>query len=47
MRRKLFTFLVAFLATLSGVVWGQGSASSPIELGKDSPTLKILNSATL
>ena len=23
MRRKLFTFLVAFLATLSGAVWGQ------------------------
>lgn len=45
MKRKLFTFLVAFLATLSGVVWGQGSASSPIELGKDSPTLKITDSS--
>ena len=43
--RKLFTFLVAFLATLSGAVWGQGSASSPIELGKDSPTLKITDSS--
>ena len=28
MRRKLFTFLVAFLATLSGAVWGQ----TPIEI---------------
>lgn len=28
MRRKLFTFLVAFLATLSGAVWGQ----EPIEV---------------
>ena len=34
MRRKLFTFLVAFLATLSGAVWGQnsysGSSADPI-----------------
>ena len=44
MRRKLFTFLVAFLATLSGAVWGQGSASSPVELGESSPTLEITNS---
>lgn len=43
--RKLFTFLVAFLATVSGTVWGQGSADSPIELGKDSPTLKITDSS--
>lgn len=43
--RKLFTFLVAFLATVSGAVWGQGSADSPIELGKDSPTLKITDSS--
>lgn len=42
--RKLFTFLVAFLATLSGAVWGQGSASSPVELGESSPTLEITNS---
>lgn len=43
--RKLFTFLVAFLATLSGAVWGQGSADSPMELGKDSRTLEITNSS--
>lgn len=43
--RKLFTFLVAFLATLSGAVWGQGSASSPVELGESSPTLEINNSS--
>lgn len=42
--RKLFTFLVAFLATLSGAVWGQGSADSPIELEKGSPTLEITDS---
>lgn len=45
MRRELFTFLVAFLATLSGAVWGQGSASSPVELGESSPTLEISNSS--
>ena len=43
--RKLFTFLVAFLATVSGAVWGQGSASSPVELGESSPTLEINNSS--
>lgn len=43
--RRLFTFLVAFLATLSGAVWGQGSASSPVELGEFSSTLEITNSS--
>lgn len=34
MKRKLFTFLVAFLATLSGAVWGQqnGSPEVPITI---------------
>ena len=30
MKRKLFTFLMAFLATLSGVVWGQSSTEVDI-----------------
>ena len=33
MTKRIFTFLVAFLATLSGAVWGQtSSADSPIEI---------------
>lgn len=33
MKTRIFTFLVAFLATMSGAVWGQnGSAENPIEI---------------
>ncbi len=35
MRRKLFTFLVAFLATLSGAVWGETYDLSTMEPGSD------------
>ena len=52
MRRKLFTFLVAFLATLSGAVWGQttinlstssvsGSGASIEEDSPFGPTIEI------
>ena len=45
MKLRFFTFLVSFLTVMSGAVWGQGSADGPIELGKDSPTLKITDSS--
>ena len=41
MKRKLFTFLVAFLATLSGAVWGQngsGTEQDPYVVNLDNPT---------
>lgn len=41
MKRKLFTFLVAFLATLSGAVWGQQQPSEVVlqESDKKAPVL--------
>lgn len=41
--KKIFTFLVAFLATLSGAVWGQeyGSPSNPLDLNGRSESLPI------
>ena len=33
MKQKLFTFLIAFLATMSGAVWGQQTEqSTPIDI---------------
>ena len=53
MRRKLFTFLVAFLATLSGAVWGQddltyeGSINQTIEVPEDFNGIITLKNATI
>lgn len=53
MKRKLFTFLVAFLATLSGAVWGQdvltyeGSINQPIEVPEDFNGIITLENATI
>ena len=53
MKRKLFTFLVAFLATLSGAVWGQdvltyeGSINQIIEVPKDFNGIITLENATI
>lgn len=43
MKRKLFTFLMAFLATLSGAVWGQdrGTADNPLDIGNRNSVLEI------
>ena len=43
MTKRIFTFLVAFLATLSGAVWGQdrGSADNPLDIGNRSSVLEI------
>lgn len=53
MRRKLFTFLVAFLATLSGAVWGQddltyeGSINQTIKVPEDFNGIITLENATI
>lgn len=53
MKRKLFTFLVAFLATLSGAVWGQdvltyeGSINQAIEVPEDFNGIITLENATI
>lgn len=53
MKRKLFTFLVAFLATLSGAVWGQnvltyeGSINRTIEVPEDFNGIITLKNATI
>lgn len=53
MKRKLFTFLVAFLATLSGAVWGQdvltyeGSINQTIEVPEDFNGIITLKNATI
>lgn len=50
MKRKLFTFLVAFLATLSGAVWGQKVVtgdSGPIVIEDDYTGEIILKNATI
>ena len=52
MRRKLFTFLVAFLATLSGAVWGQdstyeGEINHPIEVSENFEGKITLKNATI
>lgn len=53
MKRKLFTFLVAFLATLSGAVWGQnvltykGSINQIIEVPEDFNGTITLENATI
>lgn len=41
MRRKLFTFLVAFLATLSGAVWGQKKYDKEINLSSLTKSYEI------
>ncbi|MCI7285098.1 MAG: hypothetical protein PUK02_09075 [Parabacteroides sp.] len=41
MKRKLFTFLVAFLATLSGAVWGQKKYDKEINLSSLTKSYKI------
>lgn len=52
MRRKLFTFLVAFLATLSGAVWGQNDLTyegsiNQIEVPEDFNGIITLKNATI
>lgn len=52
MKRKLFTFLVAFLATLSGAVWGQdpkyeGKIDGPIEVSENFDGKITLKNATI
>ena len=52
MKRKLFTFLVAFLATLSGAVWGQdstyeGEIDHPIEVSENFEGKITLKNATI
>lgn len=53
MKRKLFTFLVAFLATLSGAVWGQndltyeGYINQTIEVPGDFNGIITLENATI
>ena len=53
MKRKLFTFLVAFLATLSGAVWGQdvftyeGSINQTIEVPENFNDTITLKNATI
>lgn len=53
MKRKLFTFLVAFLATLSGAVWGQdvltyeGSINQTIKVPEDFNGIITLENATI
>lgn len=52
MKRKLFTFLVAFLATLSGAVWGQdpkyeGKIDGPIEVPENFDGKITLKNATI
>lgn len=52
MKRKLFTFLVAFLATLSGAVWGQdstyeGEIDHPIEVSENFDGKITLKNATI
>ena len=52
MKRKLFTFLVAFLATLSGAVWGhvltyEGSINQTIEVPEDFNGIITLENATI
>lgn len=53
MKRKLFTFLVAFLATLSGAVWGQdvltyeGSINQTIKVPEDFKGIITLENATI
>lgn len=51
MKRKLFTFLVVFLATLSGAVWGQNlevtGDSGPIVVADDYEGEIILKDATI
>ena len=43
--KKIFTFLVAFLTTVSGAVWGQdekyGSSSNPLDLNGRSESIQI------
>ena len=41
--KKIFTFLVAFLTTVSGAVWGQeyGSPSNPLDLNGRSESIPI------
>ena len=43
MTKRIFTFLVAFLATLSGAVWGQnrGTADNPLDIGNRNSVLEI------
>ncbi len=43
MTKRILTFLVAFLATLSGAVWGQnrGNADNPLDIGNRSSVLEI------
>ena len=47
MKRKLFTFLVAFLATLSGAVWGQetktigGNTDDKLEINQKNANIEI------
>ena len=40
MKRKLFTFLMAFLATLSGAVWGQ-DAQTTLTISSTNPTVTV------
>lgn len=53
MKRKLFTFLVAFLATLSGAVWGQdvltyeGSINQTIKVPENFNGIITLENATI
>lgn len=52
MKRKLFTFLVAFLATLSGAVWGQNDLTyegsiNQIEVPEDFKGIITLENATI
>ena len=39
MKQKLFTFLIAFLATMSGAVWGQTTSNQPITFTNNEATL--------
>ena len=43
--RKLFTFLVAFLATLSGTVWGQKKYDKEINLSLLTTSFEIKDSS--